>query len=484
MDLRCRLFDQQSNQANPQMKILGLAKDGLQLELKNIDICFLAALHLRADETSLTSFEEDLVFEIFEEVCQLIEPNADNPKLRATNALQRLRDQRMLTRVDGAGIVRAGEYVLTRLASAVVDFFLSDEALTKDSLTVLNHAILDQIADIVSKAKKIRNELAKKEDKRKAPPTKKKGKEEETPEQKEQVFLAEFEELKNQWRSGVITPLRITVSDLLRGIERRQKGLDDQQSQVQTKISGLLQSDWFDAIDRCQSLLDTTTQTLRELNEILLRDASQFQTLLQELSILSSEMSFKEAEEVVQQISEQVDRISTWGMARQKAWSEYYQYVHRYLRDVVRLDPQRALSQRLRDQLNTWANDPFALIVAYQPSILLLRPIDKVMQAPAVGREISDREHILDAELLQEKSEKIEILVKMILEESPGTLAEVTDQVIALLPAEERFSSAGIVFEVVTRLNRGESERERPWVPISQDILIEDWQIRNPSIKS
>lgn len=36
---------------------------------------------------------------------------------RATHAIGRLRDQRMLARVDGAGIVRAGEYALTRLAT-------------------------------------------------------------------------------------------------------------------------------------------------------------------------------------------------------------------------------------------------------------------------------------------------------------------------------------------------------------------------------
>ncbi len=471
------MLDQPYNQADPQKLILGLAKEGLNLELKNIDICFLAALQLRADETALTSFEEDLVFEIFEDVCQLIEPSAENPKLRATNALQRLRDQRMLTRVDGAGIVRAGEYVLTRLAGAVVDFFLADEALTKESLTVLNHALLDQIGDILSKARKIRNELSKKEDKKNAPFNKKK-KDEETPEQRERTWLSELEELKNQWKLGIMIPLRITVSDLLRGIERRQKGLDDQQAQVQNKISGLLQSDWFDAIDRCQSLLDTTTQTLRELNEILLRDAYQFQSLLQELSLLSSEMQFKEAEDVVQQITEQVDRISNWGMARQKAWSEYYQYVHRYLRDVVRLDPQRALSQRLRDQLSTWANDPFAFIVAYQPSMLMLRPIDKTISADPVGRTVSDREHVLNEELLQERAERIEILVKMILEENLPTLAAITDKVISLLPPEERFSSAGQVFEIVARLNRAQSERERPWVPISQNIMIEDWTLK------
>ena len=148
-----------------------------------------------------------------------------------------------------------------------------------------------------------------------------------------------------------MAPLRITVGDLVGGIERRQRGLDSQQEEVQAEIAKLLQADWFGAVERCQSLLDTTTNTLRELNEVLLRDTHHFVALLQEIQALASEAEQAESEGAVQRVIEHVDRIAAWGGARQRAWSDYYQYVHRYLRDVVRLDPDRALSQRLRDQV-------------------------------------------------------------------------------------------------------------------------------------
>jgi chromosome partition protein MukF len=70
------------------------------------DVCFIAALYLRADKAALASFEEDALIDVFEEVCDLVEPGAENPRKRATHAIQRLREQRMLARVDGAGIVR------------------------------------------------------------------------------------------------------------------------------------------------------------------------------------------------------------------------------------------------------------------------------------------------------------------------------------------------------------------------------------------
>lgn len=57
---------------------------------------------------------------MFEQVCDVVEPGAANPRKRATRAIPPLRELRMLARVDGAGIVRAGDYALTTLAAAVV----------------------------------------------------------------------------------------------------------------------------------------------------------------------------------------------------------------------------------------------------------------------------------------------------------------------------------------------------------------------------
>jgi chromosome partition protein MukF len=77
--------------------------------------------------------------------------------------------------------------------------------------------------------------------------------------------------------------------------------------------------------------------------------------LLQEVQDLAEAAGMPEAQEACQRVIEHVDGIANWGDARQRTWSEYYQYVHRYLRDVVRLDPDRALSQRVRDQLAAWS---------------------------------------------------------------------------------------------------------------------------------
>ena len=340
--------------ADPSRLIAALARDQINLDLKTVDLCFLAGLYLRADRAALASFEEDVLVDMFEQICDVVDPGAENPRKRATHAIQRLREQRMLARVDGAGIVRAGEYALTRLAAAVVEYFLADEALTRESLTLLTGTLRAQLAEVLAAAKRADTDDA--------------------------------------WRQSVVGPLRVTVGDLVQGIERRQRGLDSQQEEVQAEIAKLLQADWFGAVERCQSLLDTTTTTLRELNEVLLRDTHHFVALLQEIQTLAGDAGNTDAEETVQRVIEHVDRIAAWGAARQRAWSDYYQYVHRYLRDVVRLDPDRALSQRLRDQVAGWTARPFFTLVAHAPSIRLLRPLEARVERPAVTRPRADRE--------------------------------------------------------------------------------------------
>lgn len=70
------------------------------------------------------------------------------------------------------------------------------------------------------------------------------------------------------------------------------------------------EADWFGAVDACQALLDATTNTLRELNEILLRDTHQFVALLQDIMALAATAENLEAEAAVQRVIEHIDRIA------------------------------------------------------------------------------------------------------------------------------------------------------------------------------
>ncbi len=265
---------------------------------------------------------------------------------------------------------------------------------------------------------------------------------------------------------------------MVAGIERRQRGLDAQQEEIQAEIASLLSTDWFSAIDRCQSLLDATTHTLRELNEILLRDTHHFVALLQDIQALAVSAENVEAEEAAQRVIEHVDRIGAWGGARQKAWSEYYQYVHRYLRDVVRLDPDRALSQRLRDQIADWENRSFHLFVAHAGSICLLRPLEARVERPAVARPRTDRETEPAWVETENALADIEVMVSRALDEGVDTLAGLTVQVLATLTDDSQYVVAGRIADAAARLARLRSSRERPWREVGEKLEVEDWTVQ------
>jgi chromosome partition protein MukF len=425
---------------DPNLALSALARRAPRLELGTLDLCFVAALYLRSNGETLVSFPEQELFAVFDDVCSVVEPGSESLRRRATHAIQRLRDQQLLARVDGSGVVKSGEYALTRLASGIAEFFLRDEALTRETLTLLTRTLLSSLELIRQAAERAGTEA--------------------------------------EWRSEVVAPLSVTIGDLCAGIERRQRGLDLQQEHFQHEIAALLQADWFGAVDRCQSLLESSTTTLRELNEVLLRDAHRLSMSLQEIQELALAANASAAEEAARRVTDQVDRIAAWGSSRQRAWSEFYQYVHHFLRDVVRLDPTRALTQRLREQLGGKRGQRFALSVANAAPLMMLRDVTPVLAPPPVKRPRAEREAQPEAVPNDEREHELEMQVRALLHEGTLGLGALTARVTEGLPSPERFLIAGRIAEIVARVARPISSHERPWVAGGPDMKLEEWAVR------
>ncbi len=428
---------------SPEQVLAAFFEKRPSLELSTLDLCFVVTLQLKAHEHALPSFREEQLVDTFEHVCLVVAPGTEQVAARATHTIRRLREQRLLTRVDGAGVARAGEFALSRLASAIVDFFIEDEVLTRDSLDLLARTLLVSLNEVRERARRAKRPL--------------------------------------DWQAGVIGPLRITASDLILGIERRQRGLDVQQEQFQRDIGGLLDSDWFGAVDRCQQLLDETAATLQQLNELLMHHSHQLETVLEDILELASQAEARTAEAVTQRVMGQIDRVAAWGAARQEAWSEYYDYVHRYLRDVVRLDPARALTQRLREQLSGHTASPFSLTVADAPALRVLRVVVPPAPPVPVRRPRVERAPKLEEVTGENPLEALTARVREVLASGVSDLSQVTAQVVEALPVEQGFATAGKVAELAVQLGKPELQRERPWVPVRDGLVIEDWRLEPPN---
>jgi chromosome partition protein MukF len=184
----------------------------------------------------------------------------------------------------------------------------------------------------------------------------------------------------------------------------------------------------------------------------------------------------------VQRVMGQIDRVAAWGAARQEAWSEYYDYVHRYLRDVVRLDPARALTQRLREQLSGHAASPFSLTVACAPPLTLLRSVVPPAPPAPVRRPRAERAPKVEEVAGENPMDALAKRVRDALEGGASDLSALTARVVEEMPAEQGFATAGKVAELAAQLGRPELLRERPWVPVRDGLVIEDWRIEPSEI--
>ena len=424
---------------DPHQILSGLAASKYAIDLKTLDLCFLTALKLQSDRELEYNFSERELIELFMLVCETLEPGGDNLRTRASHTLRRMREQRMLARVDGSGIAERGDYALTRLATSMISSIVENDTLTAESLELLTNQLVARLTEI--------------------------------------LFAARRAGTEEQWRKEVVVPLRVVVRDSVSGIERRQRGIDSDHEQLRREITDLISAEWHAAIDQCQDLLAQASGMLGELNNILLRGRDKCHIQLNELQSLADEARQDEAQEAIEQVSQHVERVAAWGKARQSAWSAFYQQIHAFLRDVVRLDPNRALSKRLRDQIAGWPFQPFFLAVARGDPIRLLRPMESKVESPPVTRARTDRT-IKIVDVLPEDGElDLDALVAEALQSGASTLAEVTEQILPQYPEVDRYLVTGRVAEAVARLRRVAVDPERPWQRVAVGLEIEDWRI-------
>ncbi len=426
---------------DPRRVLAAFAEQKLSLELSTLELCFLALLRTISRTESSNAFGEEQLVDAFERVCEAIEPETENVRTRATHTIRRLREQRLLVRVDAAGVRRAGEFSLSPLATGIIDFYVTTEPLTRESLSLLTRTLIVTVAEVVAVARRL--------------------------------------PASDAWQRDVVGPLRVTVTELIGSVESRQRGLDLEQEEFQKRIAALLSADWFGALEQCQELLETTSATLAELNDVLLKQSHELSALLQELLSLASEAEHLEAEQCVVEVLELVDRMSAWGAVRQRAWSEYYEYVHRYLRDVVRFDPSRALTQRLRKLLREERGQGHALTVAAAPPIRLLREVRPPEQPPPVRRKKRPTEQTPEEEEARPDPDQVlEARVRDLLDEGVVGLGELTARLTRDLSPSERFLLAGRIAKVLSRVRRPIVGRDRAWVRVDEDLALEQWEVR------
>ena len=422
-----------------QDRVLASLRDGeVKLDLGTAELCCLVGMQQRSQRTAQTSFAEEDTLDIFEEMCAYVD--GQSPRRRASTALARLREQRLLARIDGAGLVQTGHFCLTGLGRAIVGFYDQEESLNPETLSLLMETLRAELMALRTEAR-----------------------------------AAETEE---QWRR-VTRRIQVTVQDLVSGIERRQRGLDVQQEMVRERIQELLQADWFGAIQGCEELLSTTASTLSELNLVLLRDSGELLDLLDEIARLAVTAEQALTQRAADEAGLQVERVKSWGRERQAAWSDYFQYLQRYLRTVVRLDPERALSHRLRDGLAAWSDSPYYWLGVEPEALVEWKEWKAPVSKPPVERPRQEwSPPVQDSSPSPEFD--LQSAVQKALDGGAVNLTEVLLAVLPDVPEPKVYRTIGRVAEILARLTLVQPQTRRPWVELG-DFEVEQWKLAGPA---
>jgi chromosome partition protein MukF len=417
---------------DPKPHIAALKSAKARLELDTADLCCL--LLLQAAEAESPSLPEDETLDLLSRIHEQF-PGSENPRKRATHGLQRLREQRLLVRVDASGISGRGDYALSSLGRAIVTFFAEDELLTRENLTILTATLQAQLLEVRDGARK--------------------------------AVRAE------DWQRDVVTPLVVVARELLQGIERRTRGLDNHQQDVSRRIAEMLERDWFGAISESERLLGEFTETLRELRDVLLEEQKALEAVLDDIERLAFEAGAHDAETAARSSASDVARLAQWGRRRHETWSRYLQFMLETLRSIVRLDPDRALSHRLRDGLRGWDANPWHLVTVQGPRVAVLRNMTAPLCKPTV-----EQGHVAEQEPSEALTARIDLraLVETSLDEGATTLSEVLRLALPTLPEEQRYRGIGRVASILAERRRVSAELDPEWRTASP-YEITDWTL-------
>ena len=156
-------------------------------------------------------------------------------------------------------------------------------------------------------------------------------------------------------------------------------------------IAQLLNKDWRAAISSCELLLSETSGTLRELQDTLEAAGDKLQANLlriQDATMIHDDLHF--VDRLVFDLQSKLDRIISWGQQSIDLWIGYDRHVHKFIRTAIDMDKNRVFAQRLRQSVQTYFDEPWALTYA-NAGVEFYSNESPVVTAPAFHRRLPER---------------------------------------------------------------------------------------------
>ncbi|TKF07148.1 chromosome partition protein MukF [Vibrio kanaloae] len=426
----------QTAEEQPIDELVGWVKQhDFSLNLPPERLAFLIAIAVLSNERFDEELGEGELHDAFAIVTRLFEDTGEASAFRANNAINELVKQKLISRftseiTDGASIYR-----LSPLAIGISDYYLRHRQFSKLKLSIQLSMVADEMAKAIEAAQKGG-----------------------TP---------------RHWRKNVYGVLKYSVGEIFDQIDLNQRVMDEQQQTVKQQIADLLNKDWREAINNCETLLSETSSTLKELQDTLQAAGDELQTQIldiQEIVYGDDELEF--VGETLFGLQMKLDRITSWGQQAIDLWIGYDRHVHKFIRTAIDMDKNRAFSQRLRQSVTDYFDAPWLLTYAdaekltdLRDEALVLRDDEVMGQAP-IDVEYEEFEQVND--LL---SDRIAEMLKAHKQQgAPIDLGLVLRDYLAAHPRTHHFDLARIVVDQAVRLGYSESDYQ---------AIQPDWQAIN-----
>ena len=287
------------------------------------DIAFLVGIYVFSKINEEGAIYHDHLFSLFQSVLDASGDDHENINHLLGNSIARLRENGFLNELKfeyGSGET---VYSLEKLGEALAQSRLESERLTRQSLVV----ITGQIRNVLVQAR--RHSETKSDD---------------------------------EWHKHVDAPLREIVTMLIGMIAKRQLGMKRSMEEIRSRIHReMTNPNVSGAIQAATEMVETTSNALHELHELVIEEMDSINYSLADIATAAWEGSNRDISDLATKMSGQVNATKVWAAEFHREWSEYYRYVHSYITTVLRIDVNRQLSERLRQAIVQFGDNPWYL---------------------------------------------------------------------------------------------------------------------------
>ncbi|ENO8808208.1 chromosome partition protein MukF [Photobacterium damselae] len=386
-------------------------------------LAFLLAIAVLSGDRFDEELGEGELIDAFRIVSDLFGQTKETLAFRANNAINELVRQRLISRftseiTDGASIYR-----LSPLALGITDYYVRQREYSTLKLSIQ----LAMVADEINKAAKSAQEDG---------------------------------DIKH-WRQNVYAVLKFSVAEIFDRIDLNQRTMDEHQQQVKHDIAELLNKDWRAAISSCETLLDETSETLRELQDTLQAAGDQLQTqllIIQESTQGREELDFVDGMIFILQMK--LDRIISWGQQAIDLWIGYDRHVHKFIRTAIDMDKNRAFSQRLRQSVTDYFDNPWLLTYADADRLVDMRDEALILRDDEVTGIVPSELEFEELDLVNDElADRVaEMLSAHKATGAPINLSALLKDYLTQHPLAYHFDLARIVIDQAVRMGYSEDD--------------------------